>query len=1544
MSSSSTTTTTPKERHYWAQLRQALVAGQWLAESPAKAPNGALLSWSEAFRKFGKHGIEAAGVGAEARERAREFKEVASQVYALAVVLATTSLNEDEEYPPGEEGRWFGLEVGEECVVPDGRREEVIHGYEVLKGLERNEEVRHALVYYAYALGRPEECLQHLERWVVPEEVEPSLPLLPTPTTGLADGITPEVRDGRGMVLTMLFRSVCLKGMSIEKLYPDQPERALDVYREAQPLFKILTTNKEFRELVKGPVKTPPDSNPAKRDYSNFVRYREMWRWVERIIWRGVCLSARIEDVCGDGEPGEAGEMKENDLWMWLEKYTITSRAWPPNFRTDHRATVSAVYLRALVLRRVCGSGLSADGTGSADARDGKSVSSKASASRASLLTNGTTNAGSGAPGEVWLDTALSVIHELKAILTVSTQFPRAGERNTKVEEFVDLCGCVWEASLSSSPSSSSSGSRRRVSWFTEILWWSTRLTFNSSRVLRWMVKVFYVTGEVGLARRCARLYVNVVGKAWVTGRQGAADSDKEGKEEGYYGDVDSDAAWVQTLIYAARMICREVGRRKGLTPGALVLQGGSAHAAATGLGVGAAPNLPFVSGGHGKEGAVGGGAGGGVKTLGKGGKLEDLREARELLGRAKERFREGKSGTSTTGEEALWRRLRAEMYLAEGICDGLEGVLGPDEERREELLRREREVLEKSVEVWEGQGQSWFMLGVAYMRGAPAVASASASGTGASAVRGVGEGVGSTQALNGDGRAVKAPVKRDLEKALVCAAKAVECRPRDVRAWHLLGLVFAAMEKWEEAEEALERGEAVGRGVVGEEEDEDDEEGEEGQEDYKGEGEEKIEKEGRGRREERASSSSFALDIPVGGKEVERVGSIRVTAVPRSARFVPFVNAPNRDDPEEVDIAGEVLKRVYNPLARVQTSASSGEGASLVQVRVEGVLGLGDGDLFPGHPLNMEEEFEEGLEVRMTKMKVREVREGPEGVASQDRGWVEVFAWVAEQKLGRGISGSQSIASTTGGTGGVQGSGTGSGLGHAAGRAPSVLVKRQSFDGAVSQISVTALHATTARVSNGEGVVREEVSIRRTSVISVGSTAEGGARSVQGRTEEGRGVQGEEDDGFLHVPAAGIGITISPASPVEPEHAEEKGLGGRKRSSSSVDREFGGRDGNTSGNDTSKSKKMQQKLKSHVHKSSARISAVGKRIGHGVGEVVNTASGNALGVVGLSGRIRRSSSAPDFHKVLQQQTVGGLYQASSIHSRKRVLAPSVGSRDGALSPGGGVGTFTPDLPGTPMGAGGVGAILVVPAPGAGAGVGGVTGAGAAGAGAAGGGGVGATVDVKKERENRLMSDLWLMSAATFRRLGKIDAAKGAIQEAEVRDEHNTGVWVQLALYYVALGHYQHAIATLQKALFIDPDDVPAIVHLARLYLQPPPVSGSPYHRSQQSQPQTTSSGQEASDAKSVKSTSTAHEEPPQPPCAPEEPVPSSTDVDLACALLTQSSRGRGWDVPEVWYFLAKAYKYQGRKEREGEALRRALELSEGRGVREVGDAIGLCL
>lgn len=48
-------------------------------------------------------------------------------------------------------------------------------------------------------------------------------------------------------------------------------------------------------------------------------------------------------------------------------------------------------------------------------------------------------------------------------------------------------------------------------------------------------------------------------------------------------------------------------------------------------------------------------------------------------------------------------------------------------------------------------------------------------------------------------------------------------------------------------------------------------------------------------------------------------------------------------------------------------------------------------------------------------------------------------------------------------------------------------------------------------------------------------------------------------------------------------------------------------------------------------------------------------------------------------------------------------------------------------------------------------------------------------------RINRLLSNLWLMSAATFRRLGKTEQARGSIQEAEAKDESNANVWVQVS-------------------------------------------------------------------------------------------------------------------------------------------------------------------
>jgi predicted Zn-dependent protease len=98
----------------------------------------------------------------------------------------------------------------------------------------------------------------------------------------------------------------------------------------------------------------------------------------------------------------------------------------------------------------------------------------------------------------------------------------------------------------------------------------------------------------------------------------------------------------------------------------------------------------------------------------------------------------------------------------------------------------------------------------------------------------------------------------------------------------------------------------------------------------------------------------------------------------------------------------------------------------------------------------------------------------------------------------------------------------------------------------------------------------------------------------------------------------------------------------------------------------------------------------------------------------------------------------------------------------------------------------------------------------------------------------------------------------------------------------------------LQKALILAPDNVPALVHLTRLQLARARGPG--------------------------------------------------TDVDLAAGMLERATRGAGWDVPEAWHLLAKAYGLQGRASRERECLLYALELAEARGVREIGAAVGWVL
>jgi len=135
---------------------------------------------------------------------------------------------------------------------------------------------------------------------------------------------------------------------------------------------------------------------------------------------------------------------------------------------------------------------------------------------------------------------------------------------------------------------------------------------------------------------------------------------------------------------------------------------------------------------------------------------------------------------------------------------------------------------------------------------------------------------------------------------------------------------------------------------------------------------------------------------------------------------------------------------------------------------------------------------------------------------------------------------------------------------------------------------------------------------------------------------------------------------------------------------------------------------------------------------------------------------------------------------------------------------------------------------------------------------------------------------------------------------------HELIVYEQLGLYHAALGDSGKALKSFHKALFLNPNHVPSFVHLTSEYLKP------------------------------TSSVNVVGRNPEKPP--------SKENIDLAAGLLTNLTRGGGWDIPEAWYYLARATRLQGRLDRERECLNFALALVEGRSVRDIKSAVGWCL
>lgn len=314
--------------------------------------------------------------------------------------------------------------------------------------------------------------------------------------------------------------------MSHECIAPADPQKALDAYLTALPLISGAIAD------IPPSVSAQPASNtyvgPTAVDTTSFGRYRELWRWVERLLRRAIILASRLCDV----------RKRSNDatsIWSMLDRYHSCSAHWPPTFRPAQRSTIAVLHLRAFILH------------------------AQASPSESAIPIS---RAGVEKPHR-WISAARSVIQEYRAILSVSTHFPKAGERNVQVEDLVDLSVAVWEADGAvgeyagwvidvCGPRCLPLCEARRLTPLRQVLWWATRLTFNSFKVYRHMARLLYVSGDAELAKRTLRLYVQVVGKAHETKlAQNEMDTELDGI------DIDTDRNWVQTCVQGARMFCR---------------------------------------------------------------------------------------------------------------------------------------------------------------------------------------------------------------------------------------------------------------------------------------------------------------------------------------------------------------------------------------------------------------------------------------------------------------------------------------------------------------------------------------------------------------------------------------------------------------------------------------------------------------------------------------------------------------------------------------------------------------------------------------------------------------------------------------------------------------------------------------------------------------------------------------------------------------------------------------------------------------------------
>lgn len=200
--------------------------------------------------------------------------------------------------------------------------------------------------------------------------------------------------------------------------------------------------------------------------------------------------------------------------------------------------------------------------------------------------------------------------------------------------------------------------------------------------------------------------------------------------------------------------------------------------------------------------------------------------------------------------------------------------------------------------------------------------------------------------------------------------------------------------------------------------------------------------------------------------------------------------------------------------------------------------------------------------------------------------------------------------------------------------------------------------------------------------------------------------------------------------------------------------------------------------------------------------------------------------------------------------------------------------------------------------------------------------------------EERMLADLWLQSAATFRRSGKLEQCLVAVEEAEAGDPANPAIWVQLG----ALQEAERRQNNVTSSTSLNPSS--------------PTTSTSP--NSPTTNTNNTGPAQSNGNANPA---ATSVETGPLASYTkalllrPDYPAAlvciarlhaGAGDFDNANSLLNQLVQDQGWDCAEAWYLLGSVAERQGRSEKAREYLKRALELQQSRTCRPLSEALGV--